>query len=244
MHTHSDRTSASVPTLSFVVPAYNEERLLGATLESIHAAARPLGIAYEIVVADDASTDATAAIAEAAGARVVGVENRKISATRNAGAKAAAGERLIFVDADTRVNPAVVAAAMRAMDQGIVGGGAGVGLDGDAPRWGRILVALTAFVMRNLNLAAGCFVYCTREAFEAVGGFDERHYAAEEVVISRALQRQGRFVVLREAVVTSPRKLYLHTPWSMLVTGIKLVLRGTKGVQERRHTDFWYYGKR
>src|SRR5258708_12427538 len=107
--------------ISFVVPAYNEERYLAATLESIHAAARAVGEPYEIVVADDASTDATAAIAEEGGARVVRVEKRQIAATRNAGARAGTGNRLIFVDADTKVNEAVVRAALPAMDNAVVG---------------------------------------------------------------------------------------------------------------------------
>ena len=52
--------------ISFVVPAYNEEKYLPATLASIHAAASALGLSYEIVVANDASTDATAAHRRAA----------------------------------------------------------------------------------------------------------------------------------------------------------------------------------
>ena len=68
--------------LSFVVPAYNEERCLPATLAAIHAAMGPIGAPYEIVVANDASTDATVALAEAGGARVVTVENRQIAKTR------------------------------------------------------------------------------------------------------------------------------------------------------------------
>src|SRR5258708_8702482 len=74
--------------ISFVVPAYNEEKYLAATLAAIHEAARSAGEPYEVVVANDASTDATAAIAEAGGARVVSVEKRQIAATRNAGARA------------------------------------------------------------------------------------------------------------------------------------------------------------
>src|SRR5260221_13977842 len=111
-----------VPMISFVVPAYNEERYLGATLESTHAAARAAGEPYEIVVADDASTDATAAIAEEGGARVVRVEKRQIAATRNAGARAGTGNRLIFVVADTKVYEAVVRAELREMDDGVLGG--------------------------------------------------------------------------------------------------------------------------
>ena len=120
--------------ISFVVPAYNEERCLPVALAAIHEAARAIGAEYEIVVADDASTDATAALAREAGARVVSVANRQISKTRNDGARAAAGDHLVFVDADTRVSANVVRAAMAALDAGAVGGGCEVAFDSDAPR--------------------------------------------------------------------------------------------------------------
>jgi glycosyltransferase involved in cell wall biosynthesis len=107
-----------VRVLSFIVPAHNEERLLGRTLLAIHAAARALGECYEIVVADDASTDATAAIARAHEAIVVAVSHRQIAATRNAGARQALGDLFFFVDADTLVTRAAVRAAVRAVRGG------------------------------------------------------------------------------------------------------------------------------
>ncbi len=60
--------------ISFVVPAHNEEALIAATLAAIAGAARGSGEEWELIVVDDASTDATAAIAEAAGARVIHVD--------------------------------------------------------------------------------------------------------------------------------------------------------------------------
>ena len=230
--------------LSFVVPAYNEERLLAASLDAIHAAARELGVAYEIVVANDASTDATEAIATAAGARVVTAEHRKISATRNSGARAARGERLVFVDADTHVNAAVLRAALAALDAGAVGGGAEVDFDERAPRWGHVTIRAVIAFMRAMRWAAGCFIFCTREAFEAVGGFDERQFAAEEIVLSAALKRRGRFVILRERVTTSSRKFDFHSPWQTLRLVLRLGLRGFSATRSRRHTDFWYDGRR
>ena len=89
--------------LSFIIPAHDEELLLGATLGSLHAAAVLIGASYEVVVVDDASTDSTASIAAANGARVISVNHRKIGAARNAGAQHATGALLIFVDADTIV---------------------------------------------------------------------------------------------------------------------------------------------
>jgi glycosyltransferase involved in cell wall biosynthesis len=230
--------------ISFVIPAHNEERLLGAALHSIHAAARSIGLPYEIVVANDASTDATVAVAEKGGARVIAVNHRKISATRNSGARAASGERLIFVDADTQVDEAVVRAALAAMERGAVGGGASVRFSEGAPPWATAMMRIAAWTMRTMRLAAGCFVYCTRAAFEATGGFDEEYYGAEEIWFSYALRRHGRFVVLREAVTTSPRKFQSRTLAQTLWEMLRLTLRGPRGLRDRRNMGFWYEDKR
>ena len=230
--------------ISFVVPAYNEEKCLGGTLASIHAAARECALEYEIVVADDASTDATAGIAQANGARVVAVNNRQIARTRNDGARAANGGRLVFVDADTRVTPEVVRAAMAALDAGIVGGGATPVFEADVAAWARRVMAFTVGGMRLLRLAAGCFIFCRRTDFEAVGGFDERHFAGEEIMLSIALQRRGRFVILRENVATSSRKFEGMTFWRFLPLGLRLAFKGMRGVRRREGNEFWYDGKR
>ena len=78
--------------ISFVVPAYNEERLIGATLDAIHAAAREIAQPYELIVANDASTDDTPAIARAHGARVVDCDHRQIARVRNADIRQAMDE--------------------------------------------------------------------------------------------------------------------------------------------------------
>lgn len=232
------------PVISFVVPAYNEERLLGRALAAIHAAALAAGRPYEIVVANDSSTDGTAAVARAHGARVVDVDRRQIAATRNAGARAAAGTMLVFVDADTIVNREVVAASLEAIENGAVGGGAGFRLDGRIPWHGRVLAQMVAAGMRLGRLAAGCYLFCSRGAFEAAGGFDERLFAAEEIALSRALARHGRLVILRECVETSGRKLRTHSGWEILRVIFVLASTGAGAVKSRRHLDLWYGARR
>jgi glycosyltransferase involved in cell wall biosynthesis len=230
--------------ISFVVPAYNEALLLGATLDALHLAARALGEEYEIIVVDDASTDATAQIAERHGVRVVSVAHRQIAATRNSGARAAHGELLIFVDADTIVNEAVVRAAVDALHGGAVGGGAAVAFEGAVPLYGRLLLPVMVWLFRATRWAAGCFVFCTRAAFDAVGGFDESFYCAEELVLSRALKRHGRFVVLREAVTTSGRKLRTHKVREILPLLGRLALGGSRILKQRDGKDLWYAERR
>ncbi len=226
--------------ISFVVPAYNEAAFLPATLDAIHASAAALGRPYEIVVANDASTDDTAAIAESHGARVVSCSNRQIAGTRNAGARAAAGDYIVFVDADTTVNADVVRAAAEALDDGAAGGGCMVDWEEPVALQWRAFVWVLMRTFRLVRWAAGSFLFCTRRAFEAAGGFDETIYAAEEIWMSRALKRQGRFVVLRERVETSARKLHDHS--SLYVFGVlgSIVLRGPRSVKSRKGLALWY----
>jgi glycosyltransferase involved in cell wall biosynthesis len=230
--------------ISFIVPAYNEERLLGATLDALQAAGRAAGELYELIVVDDASTDRTAIIAEHHGAVLVRVAHRQIAATRNSGARKAKGELFIFVDADTIVNETVVRSAVEALRAGAAGGGAAIEFDGTVPLYARLLLPALVWSFRAAGLAAGCFLFCTRNAFVAAGGFDEAFYGAEELVMSRALKRQGRFVVLRQAVITSGRKLRTHSVREMLVVIGRLALRGPSAVKQRRGMDLWYAERR
>ena len=230
--------------ISFIIPAYNEALLLGATLDAVQVAARACGEEYEVIVVDDASTDETALIAARHGARVVSVAHRQIAATRNSGARAARGELLIFVDADTIVNAAVVRAAVDAMRRGAVGGGAAVAFEGKVPLYGRLLLPLLVRLFRATRWAAGCFVFCTRAAFVAVGGFDEAFYCAEELVLSRALKRQGRFVILRDAVTTSGRKLRTHSVREILPMLGRFALGGSRVLKQRHGKELWYAERR
>lgn len=227
-------------SLSFIIPAYNEQVLLPATLVALHAAARALARPYEIVVADDGSTDGTAAAARAQGARVVSAGRRQIAAARNAGARAARGELLVFVDADTQVPPTTLRAVVRAVERGAVGGGARVVFDDLGPVRRQLAAAFTAVWFSLLRWAAGCFIFARRDALAAVGGFDERYYIGEEMVLSRALKRHGRFVIVRPAVVTSARKMTDVPLASLLRDSGRLLVQGPRAWQRRSGLELWY----
>jgi hypothetical protein len=93
-------------------------------------------------------------------------------------------------------------------------------------------------------LASGCFLFCSRAAFRAAGGFDERLFGAEEAALSRALRRHGRFVVLRETVTTSGRKLRAHSAREVLGLLARLALSGPKALQQRQGLELWYGERR
>jgi glycosyltransferase involved in cell wall biosynthesis len=226
--------------ISFIIPAYNEEHLIGDTLQALDTAAQGLTEDYELIVVNDASLDQTAAVACSVGARVVNVSHRQIAATRNAGAREAKGDILIFVDADTRANDSVVKAAVKAVREGAIGGGAAVHFEGRLPLYAKLILPASIWLSRALGLAGGCFLFCSREAFEAVGGFDERFYCAEELVLGKALKRQGRFIVLRESVTTSGRKLRAYPLPKLLRVLAAMVWGGKNSLMRREGLDFWY----
>jgi glycosyltransferase involved in cell wall biosynthesis len=160
--------------ISFIVPAHNEQACLGRTLQAIHESARAVGQPYEIVVSNDASTDGTGEIAQQNNARVVSVNHRQIAATRNSGGSAATGDRFFFVDADTTIHSRALASALRAMDNGAAGGAAPARFDAAAPLYAHLLLWWFGLLMRLPGIAGGAFMFCTRKAFVATGGFDEK----------------------------------------------------------------------
>ena len=197
-----------------------------------------------MLVADDGSTDKTAAIAVHHGAVLVSVAYRQIAATRNAGARAATGAYLIFVDADTVVNEEVVRGAVHAMRNGAVGGGAGMRFDDPTPLFARFLLRVVVHLFRATRMATGCFLFCTRNGFTAVGGFDEKYFGAEEIVMSRALKRLGPFVILKQRVTTYARKIRIHSAIEVMLFMTRMALRGTKSLKQRTGMEFWYAERR
>jgi glycosyltransferase involved in cell wall biosynthesis len=214
--------------ISLVVPAYNEERYLPTLLASVAAARRRYAHgagAFEVIVADNASTDATAAIARAAGCRVVHVAARSIAAARNGGASAASGAIVAFVDADSRIHPDTFDAIERTLGPDVVVGVTGVRMSRRSPG-----IAASTFVIDNVSRLTGVgtgVVFCRRADWLAVGGYDETRLYGEDVRFLFALKRLGRargqHLARARGVVTvsSARKFDRHGDWHVFTTTIK-----------------------
>jgi glycosyltransferase involved in cell wall biosynthesis len=227
--------------ISFIVPAHNEERHVKPAVSAIVSAATEVGEPFEVIVVDDASTDQTAELAAQQGADVIHVAHRQIAATRNAGARASRGDILFFVDADTLVNPAAVHAALSALRRGAVGGGCVFRFDGVVPLWVRFGFYPALVVgARLFGLVGGCCLFCTREAYESVGGFCERYYAAEEAAFVKALKRLGRFAVPGPVVITSGRKLRAHSAWRIIQVVSRWLIAGPESFARRDGLEIWY----
>jgi len=231
---------------SIIVPAYNEERWLPATLIALQQAMAQLPLTGELIVVDNNSTDATAVLAAQHGAYVVFEAHNQISRARNAGARIAQGRYLMFVDADTHIPPELLTVAIGNLESGnCVGGGATVEFDSQLNTGGRVGLAVWNTLSAGLKLAAGCFIYCRREAFDEVGGFSESVYASEEIWLSRRLRRWGRkrrqaFCIVSDYPAhSSGRKLEWFSTWQQ--TGLLLLmLLFPFFVRFKRLCGFWY----
>lgn len=179
--------------ISVVIPAFNEEAYLGRTLAGLDAARSLLlereGVSAEVIVVDNDSSDATADVARGFGAKVVGETVHNIAKVRNTGAAAARGDVLVFVDADTAV-PEVLLRRIHAAvsEQGCLGGA----LDTDyrpSKLTSKVYLRAWRVVGRLAGLAQGATQFCRREAFDALGGYDETLYMGEDVDFYLRLKR-------------------------------------------------------
>ncbi|MGK0186353.1 MAG: glycosyltransferase involved in cell wall biosynthesis [Verrucomicrobiales bacterium] len=235
--------------LSVVLPAYNEEKLLPATLKSVFAALEACGLTMttEVIVVDNNSNDRTAEIARQRGAQVVHEPKNQISRARNAGGNAARGKYLLFLDADTELTAKLLQRAMTNLRNGdCCGGGVLLRMDREVSSGMKWAISLWNGIALKLGLAAGCFIYCLREGFEATGGFSHAVYAGEEIWFSRALKRWGRkrslkFKVISDIIIsTSSRKLEWFSSSQLLLQTLVLVLFPW-AAYSRRLCRIWYH---
>jgi glycosyltransferase involved in cell wall biosynthesis len=213
-----------IPHYSLIVPAYNEEAYLPALLESVDRARtcyRGRIDAIEVLVVDNASTDATADLARRRGCRVVREERRVIASVRNAGARQALGEVFVFVDADNTIHPETFNAIEQSLSTGkVIAGASGVRMQRMS-----VGIAVTYMLLVPLVWLTGMdtgAVFCRREDFWAVGGYDEGRLYAEDVQLLMDLMFLGRKRGQRLARVTSAkatfstRKFDCHGDWHYL----------------------------
>ncbi|MEY4386796.1 MAG: hypothetical protein RLY20_2079 [Verrucomicrobiota bacterium] len=239
--------------ISVVIPAFNEERLLGASLREVNAAMAAFterGWATELIVCDNNSTDRTAEIARAAGAQVVFEPVNQIARARNAGAAAATGDWLVFVDADSHPSRELFCdVASQIVSGRCLAGGSTIRLDG-AHRGGHFITGVWNLVSRWGRTLAGSFIFLEAETFRKVGGFSNELFAGEELDLTLRLKRLGkgsgkRVVILhRHPLLTSARKLHLYTAREMFGFFIRAVLARKRVLRSREECAPWYDGRR
>lgn len=246
--------------ITIAIPAFDEEKLLAATLTAVTEA----GDAFsernwemEVVVCDNNSTDRTAEIAEAGGARVVFEKHNQISRARNAAGKAAKGEWIIFLDADSEPSKELFEATAAAMEKKEVIGG-GTTIKYDVQNWvvTIITVAWNA-ISRVMHWPAGSYIFLRTEDFHELNGFSDKLYASEELEFGGRLkklaqQRNQHLQILTQTpLATSPRRFRLMRSYPLLENlkfilkhSFSMVFTGGRSLQKAENCRFWYDGRR
>ena len=213
--------------LTIIVPAFNEEAYLPSTLDSIQTAAAHLrsdsDAESDIIVVDNNSEDATAAVAQSKGAAVVHEAVQGIARARNAGAGHAEGDVLVFVDADVILPPTLLAEIFATMSNPACVGGA-VDVEYRPKRRSmRVYLHVWRLLARLMGMAQGATQFCCKSAFDEVGGYDEKAWIGEDVdffwALKKLTRRTGRTVRFIESprVQASSRRFDKWPLWKILV---------------------------
>ncbi len=239
--------------VSIILPAFNEEKLLPASLKAIQGAMGSFtahGWTVQLCVCDNNSTDRTAEVAREGGAEVAFEPINQISRARNTGASIARGDWFLFIDADSHPSYDLFNDTRLAMESGkLVGGGSVVALD-ETSKGGATVTKLWNKVSAFRGWAAGSYIFCRAEAFKAIGGFSTEFFASEEIDFSSRLKAHGikagqGFKILKDhPLITSARKLHLYSKWDYVWFLTKLAFRPKRILRSREHCKPWYDGRR
>ena len=195
--------------VTIIVPAFNEEAYLAPTLDSVRAAADHLcarsDAVVDVIVVDNDSEDETASVARNSGAMVVHEPVRNISRARNTGARHAAGDVLVFVDADVIVPRTLLHVIHATMsDSACVGGGVDVEYQ-PRRRLVRAYLRTWRVLGRLTEMVQGATQFCRKDIFEQVGGYDEKAWIGEDVNFYWALRRRAKQEHRTVRFLRSPR---------------------------------------
>lgn len=239
--------------ISVVIPAFNEERLLPVTMQSVRQAATSFekrGWEYEIIVCDNNSTDRTSQIAAGLGAKVVFEPENHIAKARNTGARAASGDWLIFIDADSKPSSELFDDVSDAISSGkVIAGGATVRLE-DIPLTAVFVNQFWNIISLTMTWMAGSFIFCRADVFRTLGGFNEELFVSEEIDLSKRIKKLAKLMKMKVVILskhplmTSGRKVYLYKKREYFWFFLKTLLLCGATIKDRKSCNIWYDGKR
>ncbi len=211
------RTPPPLPTVSVVVPTYNEEKLIARTLSTLRRV-MPSG---QIIVADGHSKDKTASIARKY-ARVVMEREHSVGGGRNAGAEKATGDILWFVDADTFPTKEFYDEMRKQFtDPHVVGVGCQIMPEHISflrTIFFRFLnfIVYAGVIAGRPSIAGSCVAY-RRKTFETINGFDTQTHSAEDFELCNRIAHKGKVVFLPHVTVpTSNRRVKQLGVWGLV----------------------------
>jgi len=224
--------------ISVIIPTFNEARQLPASLAAIQMNQN----AYEVIMVDAGSFDATIDVARAHGARVVSSDVRQRASQMNLGAQSAEGDVFLFLHADTRLPQNGLEEIEYAMAKERVVGG-GFARRYDSPSWFLRGTCMLAGLRTRLT---GWFlgdqaIFVRREVFEILGGFRDLNLF-EDLDFSRRMRCAGRVVTLRPPVISSARRFSLCRPWWTTWSDLRMTWRYLRGIDPNQLAADYYDG--
>lgn len=211
--------------ISIVIPAYNEEKYIGRTLESVKKLDTN-GWEVEVIVVNGDSTDKTAEVAKSFGARVLNEPHKGIGFARQQGLLAAQGEIVAFTDADTLLLADWLQKHMEVLmkEDAVLSFGTYRVSDGTFPyyhmtNFAQPHLVAAAYKFLGIYLAGGQNIVCKKEKALAIGGFDETLELLEDADFARRMKKEGKVVFLPDCVVISSGRRSREGVWYFLRAG-------------------------
>lgn len=199
-----------LPFISVIIPTFQEEKYIENCLKSVKN--QDYKGRYEIIVVDSYSKDKTVKIARKYTDKVIRIKKRGVGTGRNEGARAAKGEILLFIDADTILLFNGLSEISKAFRKGNVVGATCPIIPLSAKVRDFIIYWMydqfvKASVERKKPHIAGIVCAYRKKAFEKIGGFNERLKFCEDIDLSKRISELGKVVVVEKALaLTSPRR--------------------------------------
>ncbi len=178
--------------LSVIIPAYNEQNFIGNTIKRAIKSCQEAQIDFEIIVVNDASTDETAIIAEKNGANVINVHNRNIGKNRNAGAKKAKFDTILFLDADAAVSAKDIRRSLEFLQN--------YSIVCPFYRFDSFFPPHASFMLNIYNICVsyggpwgggGGIAFIDRERFQNIGGYNELIFVGEDFDLLKRMQNHS-----------------------------------------------------
>jgi glycosyltransferase involved in cell wall biosynthesis len=202
---HSRETHRADPLISVIIPAHNEETYLPATLDALKRQNYP---AIEVIVVANGCTDETADAAHGRCDRLIVLSQKSLGVARNLGARMAKGELLVFLDADTCLEPLTLRLIAQNFSRDEAAGTIKGRPDADTPAFSFIYGLKNFMHQTNLHNGSSGVIICWKEHFLRVGGFDEGLEVRENSELIRRLKKFGNYKYIGEVAATTSMRRY------------------------------------
>ncbi|MBW2978256.1 glycosyltransferase family 2 protein [Candidatus Woesearchaeota archaeon] len=203
------------PQISIIIPAYNEEKYIRRAINSIK---RQTYSSYEIIVVANGCTDKTLDIAKRYTDKYFDVKKKSVSISKNIGSQHAAGDVLVFFDADSVMSENLLKDIKKIIEQGYIGGVCKT--FGDNKKLKTRIYWWLGHLYNYLYLLPHSLTFCRKNVFKKIKGYDEKLNIAEDSTLLKKIMKQGKVKYITSSFIkTSMRghekKGYIKWTWDV-----------------------------